>query len=988
MIDILDQTPIALVGGGHFCKLLLELFYSDHFSDRQPKILGVADPDNQAEGMVYARKKGIYTTKRYETLYKKKGLQVIIEISDDATLAKAIEKTKPAHIRLVNQIESRTLWSILQVESEKAKMLQAIEQGKIGESDTRAMIGQFADQIEQMIRARGERYELIERELNKNKQELDQIIQGNTIPTFVIDQNHVVTHWNRACEKLTGYAAEKLIGTSNHWKPFRSKKRPIMADLVLDGIKKEDALKYYGKKWHRSSLIDGAFEAEEFFSHLGEDGLWLFFTAAPIKTPDGNIIGAIETLQDRTAIKKANEETIRQNELLAAAQQEMAQLIQGSTVPTFVINQDHIVTHWNKAIEKLSGYGAEDIVGTNKQWLPFWKTERPSMADVVLDQTSEATIKKLYEGKWRKSSLIEDAYEAEMFLPNLGKTGKWCWFTAAPIRDANEKIIGAIETLWDKTEDKLAEEERKRHNRELKTLCSIYQSLGAPLDIEFRINLTMRQIAEILGSDFLCIYLLGKDGLYHLRYKYGVGGNICQKMPIADRDSMVYEVAQKGRLDTFNNLNSNKNNELKMLGGEGLGSVAYTPIFDRNKNVLGVMRSGSRQSRLYSDEEKNILELTGNRIGVAIENSNLQEELKDRAYFQSKLIKSSNNGIVATDNTWKIIVFNPEAQVLFGCDEADVVGKTDARDLFPKKVMDLLLENQGAAKPIDEMPWEETAIKVNDRIKIPVMFSGTLLYSAGKVMGSVVFFQDLREVKRLEHELINSEQLAAVGQTVAGMAHCIKNILNGFKGGSYLLNVGIDKDNSGKIKNGWGMIQRNIDRTSNLVMDLLTYSRDREPEFEQCVPNDIVDDVIEVMTESAAEHEVELVRELSPAIGEVVLDPKGLHRCLMNLVSNAIDACYFDDSVTKKHRVEIKTALENDAFIRFEVKDNGAGMDEELRTKLFKSVFSTKGAKGTGLGLLVTRKLVEEHEGSVDVSSTLGEGTVFMIRLPLKRMEE
>ena len=402
------------------------------------------------------------------------------------------------------------------------------------------------------------------------------------------------------------------------------------------------------------------------------------------------------------------------------------------------------------------------------------------------------------------------------------------------------------------------------------------------------------------------------------------------------------------------------------------GKKTFSALYDRGVD------------KKYTDEEKNLLELTGNRIGVAIENSILQEELSEKVYFQSKLIKSSNNGIIATDNTWKIIVFNPEAQVLFGYDSNDVVGKMDARDIFPQKVMDSLLRNQDTAKPIDEMPWEEATIAVSDRIKIPVMFSGTLLYRAGKIMGSVVFFQDLREIKRLEKELIHSEQAAAVGQTVAGMAHCIKNILNGFKGGSYLLNIGIDKSNSGKIKNGWRMIQRNIDRTSNLVLDLLTYSKEREPEIERCVPNDIVDDVMEVMAENAAEHEVELVKDLSPEIDEVMLDPKSLHRCLTNIVSNAIDACYFDDNVTKKHRVEIKTALEDDAYIRFEIKDNGAGMSDEVKSKLFKSVFSTKGAKGTGLGLLVTRKLIEEHDGAIDVSSTLGEGTVFMMRFPLK----
>lgn len=985
IIAISNQTPIAIVGGGKFCKQLLELLLSDCFPGKKPEILGVADIDDQAVGIHYARQNGIYTTDDYRDLYRLKGLRVLIEITNNPKIASDISNTKPDGIQLIDQIKSRTLWSSLLIEAEKAKILQVVEQKKMSRADMVSLFTRFADNVGQLVQGRCERYETIERELNRNKKELDQIIEGNIIPTFVINQEHIVTHWNRACEKLTGFPAEKVIGTRDQWKPFRKKKRPTMADLVLDGINRKDALKYYGKKWNRSSLIDGAYEAEEFFPDLGEDGLWLFFTAAPIKGAEGQIIGAIETLQDRTSLKKAAEETIRQNKMLTAAQQEMAQVIEGSSVPTFVINKDHMVTHWNRAMEKLSGYKAEDIVGTNKQWVPFWKTERPSMADAILDKFSEEKIRSLYQGKWRQSSLTRGGYEAEMFLPNLGKNGKWCWFTAAPILDTNGKTVGVIETLWDKTEDKQAEEERKRRNHELQTLCSIYQTLGAPLDIDFRINLTIRQIAEILESDFLCIYLTGKDGLYHLKYNYGVCGNICRKMPIADKNSMIYKVAQKGRLSIFKNLDFSKNSELQMLNSENLKSVAYVPIFDREKNTFGIIRSGSRSVKKYTDAQKNLLELTGNRIGVAIENSILQEELKEKVYFQSKLIRSSNNGIVATDHTWKIVVFNPEAQELFGLRHQDVVDKIDARDIFPEEVIDSLLKDRPTARSLEDQPWEETAIRSNDQTLIPVMYSGALLYSGGKVMGSVVFFQDLREIKRLERELIHSEQLAAVGQTVAGMAHCIKNILNGYKGGSYLLNVGIDSNNFDKVKNGWEMIQRNIDRTSNLVMDLLSYSKEREPEFQWSQPNEIVADVMDVVAENAAEHAVTLVKDLSPAVGNMMLDERSVHRCLMNLVSNAIDACYFDDTAGKKYQVTIKTSIEDNVSLRLDVKDNGTGMDEEIKSRLFMSFFSTKGVKGTGLGLLVTRKLIEEHGGTIDVSSTPGKGTVFSIRIPIRQ---
>jgi len=219
---------------------------------------------------------------------------------------------------------------------------------------------------------------------------------------------------------------------------------------------------------------------------------------------------------------------------------------------------------------------------------------------------------------------------------------------------------------------------------------------------------------------------------------------------------------------------------------------------------------------------------------------------------------------------------------------------------------------------------------------------------------------------------------------VAGMAHGIKNILAGFKGGRYLVDIGIDKNNTDKLINGWEMIKRNIDQTSDLVMDLLTYSKEREPEYQDCFPNDIAKDVCELVNEMAIAYGIAIVKDLSPSIGEVSMDPNTVHQCLLNFVSNAIDACIFDDNIEKKHEVSVLTTLEGETTIRFEVSDNGSGMSEDVKSKLFSSFFSTKGAKGTGLGLLVTRKLIEEHQGSIDVESELAIGTRFIMKLPFK----
>lgn len=362
------------------------------------------------------------------------------------------------------------------------------------------------------------------------------------------------------------------------------------------------------------------------------------------------------------------------------------------------------------------------------------------------------------------------------------------------------------------------------------------------------------------------------------------------------------------------------------------------------------------------------------------------EEFRRKSSFTEKMIRSSIDGIIAADDEWKIVVFNPAAELIFGYSRSEVIGKMDIRDLYPSEVVEILNSKSAHKKVSDELPWRDALIISKDGDKIPVRFSGAIMYENNVMMGNVGFFQDLREIKCLEQELVNSERLAAIGQTVAGMAHGIKNILHGFKGGSYLVDLAIEKNDTNKLKDGWQMIQRNIKRTSDLVLDLLTYSKERKPEYENCFPNDIANDVYELSKETAKDHDIELIKDFSQYIGEVTMDPRAVHRSLLNLLSNAIDACIFDDDPHKQHQVIIKTDREEGNILRFEVKDNGSGMSKEVKEKIFSSFFSTKGVKGTGLGLLVTRKLIEEHNGTIDVTSQAGEGTTFIIRLPYKEI--
>lgn len=242
----------------------------------------------------------------------------------------------------------------------------------------------------------------------------------------------------------------------------------------------------------------------------------------------------------------------------------------------------------------------------------------------------------------------------------------------------------------------------------------------------------------------------------------------------------------------------------------------------------------------------------------------------------------------------------------------------------------------------------------------------------------------VREIKRLEQELIKSERLAAIGQTVASIAHYVKNVLFGLKGGVYLVKVASKENEGDSLQTGWEMLERNMGRISDLVLDLLEYSRDRDPEYETCSPTEIANEVCGLMEARAREYGVEISKDFDPSLREVLLDPKDIHRCLLNLVSNAIDACIFDTSKEKEWVVQVRITLDNNDMVRFEVSDNGCGMDEEVKKRLFASFFTTKEGRGTGLGLLIVHKVVREHGGTITVESQPGKGSTFTIRLPYR----
>jgi len=244
---------------------------------------------------------------------------------------------------------------------------------------------------------------------------------------------------------------------------------------------------------------------------------------------------------------------------------------------------------------------------------------------------------------------------------------------------------------------------------------------------------------------------------------------------------------------------------------------------------------------------------------------------------------------------------------------------------------------------------------------------------------------DVTELRALERQLLESERLAAVGETVAGIAHGVKNILMGLEGGVYVVGSGLRRQDQEVIDQGWEMLERNIQKISTFIRDFLAFSKGRAPEIEIADVNGIVSEVIALYEHGAKEAGVELTAQLAPDDPQAPLDTEGIHTCLTNLVSNAIDACQTSDK-SERH-VTVRTSEQNGDLI-FEVVDDGCGMDYQIKQKVFTTFFTTKGTSGTGLGLLETRKIVSEHGGRMSVESTPGEGSAFRLVFPRHRLPQ
>ncbi len=246
--------------------------------------------------------------------------------------------------------------------------------------------------------------------------------------------------------------------------------------------------------------------------------------------------------------------------------------------------------------------------------------------------------------------------------------------------------------------------------------------------------------------------------------------------------------------------------------------------------------------------------------------------------------------------------------------------------------------------------------------------------SAGKITEVMEISTNITEIRQLQ------DNLSSLGLKIGSISHAIKGLLAGLDGGMYLVDTGFAKEDQQRIQEGWASVRTIIVRIRKLVLDILYFAKERELKLERIDILSFAQDVSFVVEPKIQGQGIEFVTDFDPSVGEFDIDTSAIRSALINLLDNALDACV-EDSLDKLHKIKFVVKQEKARLI-FEVQDNGIGMDRETRENLFTLFFSSKGNKGTGLGLFVTHQVIQQHGGTMTVDSTPGQGSCFSIHIP------
>jgi PAS domain S-box-containing protein len=449
--------------------------------------------------------------------------------------------------------------------------------------------------------------------LKESEKRLSRIVHGLSIAAFVIDENHVITHCNKAFENLTGLTAEALVGTRNQWKTFYPSQRPILADFIVDGASEEEIAVSYAGKYRKSSLIEGAYEVENFFPTLQGGGKWLFFTAAPLLDDKGNVVGAIETLQDISDRKKA-EEALRLSERRQRA------LLNFEPYPIVVFSLDGRVSYLNPAFTETFGWTLEEL--ENKR-IPF--------VPPGFERETREGIKRLYAERvimhFGTRRLTKDGRILDVVI------------RAAVFFESKDEPAGIIVILRDVTQE-------KRIARNNEAMLRISMALPEHPDLGDLLYYVNSEVKALLGTE-------GAMAVLHDEIR---GDLFILGAAYDDRDTqqrieevrfpldqlIAGRVIRTGEPIIVSDTSSDR--ELHGQRDKRLGyrtrNLAQVPLKSSDR-IIGAICAINKKTGSFDETDLELLNMVAGTVALSIENARFSEDLKKALRNNEALLRIS-----------------------------------------------------------------------------------------------------------------------------------------------------------------------------------------------------------------------------------------------------------------------------------------------------------------------------------------------------------
>jgi PAS domain S-box-containing protein len=690
----------------------------------------------------------------------------------------------------------------------------------------------------------------------------------------------------------------------------------------------------------------------------------------------------------------------------------ITQILQGSLIPTFVIDNNHIITHWNNACERLTGFTAGEMIGTEKQWCAFYSEEKPVMADLIVDKVSEEVFTNTFGSGVKKSTYMDGAFEAEGFFPGQGESGKWLFITAAPLKDDQGEVIGALETIQDITTRKQTEESLLKTQEELEKrvemrtaeLTSANANLKKEIDwrkrVEDELGQSENQFRTIADFTYDWEYWINPEGgfVYISPSCKRITGYDTKEF-IENSDLLASITHPDDRVKLLRHLNKDLMAEemfhmdfriTTKNGAQRWISHFCQPVFDDNGSHLG-RRASNRDITKRKQLEAALRKERKEQLSKAYDSLQTEVDARKSAYealqFTRFSIDHANDMIYWADPDGRIIDVNETACIRLGCSRDELLSMT-VMDINPSLTLDQFYEDWVDIKH-NEARRIETSHYCKSGEAIPVEIHISHIEFSGKEY-NCFFARDITERKDLERLVAIQDKMGSLGRVAAGIAHEIRNPLSTIN--VYLSTLkrlleseDFDTTNLINIKEATVEMDAASHKIETVVKRVMDFSKPGQQQMQLMNVNQCVRNAVDLSMVTLRKSGVALELKLDENLPECYMDNQLIEQVMLNLITNAIEELTESEG---ERQLEVGTAEkghdEGERFIVISVADSGAGVPAELSDKIFDPFFTTK-HYGSGIGLSICHRIMNDHHGSLTVSTTKWGGALFEAAFPVKK---